>query len=84
MGSPPSTWRLPSSSSSSRGRVDVVLVGDLPYQLLQDVLQCYEAGRATVLVDHDGQVLLARLHLADDLSHPLALGQELGLAHERG
>src|SRR4051812_4429231 len=38
------------------GALDVVLVGDLPHDLLEDVLDGDEAGGATVLVDHDGHV----------------------------
>ena len=42
----------------------VVLVGDLADDLLEDVLDRDQAGRAAVLVDDDGDVLALGLHLA--------------------
>ena len=49
-----SIWRL----------LDVVLVADLADDLLEDVLDRDEAGRAAVLVAHDGDVRAARLEFA--------------------
>ena len=62
--------------------LDVVLVDDLAHQLLDEVLQGDQPGGAAVLVDHDGQVVLALLHLAHEPRHPLGLGHEVGGADE--
>ena len=78
----PSTWRLAVVQQLQPRTVDVVLVGNLPDQFFEDVLQSDQACRAAVLVDNDGQVLLAGLHFPHHLGHALAFGQELGLAHE--
>ena len=45
--------------------LDVELVDDLADQLLDEVLERDQPGRAAVLVDHDRQVELAVLHLAE-------------------
>src|SRR5256714_13984958 len=44
-----------------RGRLQVVLVGDLPDQLLGEVLQGHQTVGAAVLVHHDGQLRVGRL-----------------------
>ena len=63
-------------SPADLGRLDVVLVGDLADQLLEQVLEGDEAGRAAVLVDDDGEVHLLLAHLPQQLGHPLGLGHE--------
>ena len=61
-----------------RGLLDVELVDDLPDQLLDEVLQGDQAGRAAVLVDHHGHVEGLRLHLPHHGRHPFGLGDEVG------
>ncbi len=51
----------------------VVLVLDLADDLLDDVLHRHQAGRAAVLVDHDGDVPLGRLHVVEQLVDRLRL-----------
>ena len=60
----------------------VELVDDLADQLLDEVLEGDEPGGPAVLVDDDGHVERAGLHLAQQLGDPLGLGDELGGAHE--
>ena len=43
----------------------VVSVADLADDLLQQILQCHQAGRAAVLVQHDRQVLTAGAEAAE-------------------
>jgi hypothetical protein len=57
--------------------LDVVLVADVADELLDQVLQRDDAGRAAVLVDHDGQVGLLPAHLGQGRQDGLAHGQEL-------
>jgi hypothetical protein len=49
----------------------IVLVPDLPDQLLQEILQGHQAGGAPVLVDDDGQVEPLGLKLAKERVRPL-------------
>ncbi len=70
------TWTPPSDSGSISGVLDVELVDDLAQQLLDDVLQGDEAGRAAVLVDHDRHVERGRAIF------PQQGGDALGLRHE--
>ena len=63
------------------GRLDVVLVGDLADDLLEQVLERDQPGRAAVLVDDDGHVELLGLHLAQELGDALLLRYEDGRAH---
>ena len=42
----------------------VVLIGDLPNDFLEDVLDRHEPRRAAVLIDDDGEVDPSGLHLA--------------------
>ena len=77
------TRREPSGSSSTSGVLDVVLVGDLAHDLLEDVLDGDEAGGAAVLVDDDRDVGLLCLHLPQQLVDGLALGDEDRRAHDR-
>ena len=65
------------------GLLDVVLVGDLADDLLEEVLEGDEPGGPAVLVDDDRHVELLRLHLAQQLGDPLLLGHEHRLA-DRG
>jgi len=48
--------------------------------LLDEVLEGHDARGTTVLVDHDGHVHLALLHLAEQLADVLGLGGEVRLA----
>ncbi len=64
-----------------RGHLDVVLVGDLPDDLLEQVFERHEPGGAAVLVDHDRHVELLGAHLAQQLGDPLLLGHEDRRAH---
>ncbi len=66
------------------GLLAVVLVGDLPDDLLQQVLQGDQAGGAAVLVDHDHHVALAQAHLAQALGGPHRLGHVGGRAQDVG
>ena len=62
--------------------LDVVLVDDLAHELLDQVLEGHEAGRAAVLVGDDGHVELLVLHLPHELCHPFGLGHEVSLAYQ--
>ena len=62
----------------------VIFVGDLPDDLLQDVLDGDESRGPAVLVDHDREMNLQRLHLLEQLVNRLALGHEGGRPHDRG
>ena len=64
------------------GLLDVVLVGDLPDDLLEQVLDGDQAGHAAVLVDDHRQVHRAGLHLAQQVVGRLALGNEHGCPHD--
>ena len=55
----------------------VVLVGDVPDQLLDQVLKGDDAGRAAVLIGHDCQVHPLAPHLRQRRQHRLADRQEL-------
>src|SRR5947207_153160 len=57
--------------------LDVVLVTDLPDDLLDEIFDGHEAARAAVLVDDDRDVDLALLHVAQELVDGLRLGDEL-------
>ena len=57
--------------------LDVVLVPDVADQLLDQVLQRDDAGRAAVLVHHDGQVGALAAHLGQRGEHGLADRQVL-------
>ena len=59
-----------------RRALDVVLVGDLADDLLEDVLDGDQAGGAAVLVDDDRDVGAGRLHLAQQVVDRLGLGHE--------
>ena len=64
------------------GGLDVVLVDDLPHDLLEEVLQGDEAGGAAVLVDDDRHVELVLLHLPEELGHLLLLRHEHRRPHQ--
>ena len=51
---------LAAAERHDQGLVDVELVDDLADELLDEVLERHDAGRAAVLVDDDGEVELAR------------------------
>ena len=61
--------------------LDVELVDDVAHQLLEEVLERDQPGRAAVLVDHDRHVELLLLHLAQEVGDLLGLGDELGRPH---
>jgi hypothetical protein len=48
------------------------LVGYIPHQFFNDILDGHDAGGAAVLVDRDREVAPRPLHLAQQLQHPLA------------
>ena len=62
----------------------VVLVGDLPDDLLQDVLDRDQPGCTAVLVHHDRDVRARRLHLPQQVVDRLGLRHERRLAHDLG
>ena len=59
-----------------RLRLDVVLVADLADDLLEQILDGHEAGRAAVLVHDDRNLRLLPLELLQELRHPLGLGHD--------
>ena len=61
---------------------DVVLVADLPDQLLDQVLEGDDARGAAVLVDHDGEVVTAAAHLRHRRQYALRRRQHEDLARE--
>lgn len=63
--------------------VRVVLVAHLADDLLDDVLQRDDTGRAAVLVDHHGHRALA-VHPVEQPVHRQRLGYEQGLAEQLG
>ena len=83
-GDRPGTTAMPSAPHPTSGRLDVVLVGDLADQLLEQVLEGDEPGGAAVLVDDDGQVHLLLAHLPQQVGHPLGLRHEPGRAGHLG
>ena len=72
---------VPSAELLDPGALPVVLVGDLADDLLEDVLDGDQAGRAAVLVDDDRDVVWLALHLAQQVVDRLAVGHEDGRAH---
>ena len=60
----------------------VVLVLDLADDLLEQILDRDEAGRAAVLVDDDGDVHLALAQLGQQLVDALRLRDEVGRARD--
>ena len=66
-----------------RDLVGVALVLDLAHDLLENVLQRDDAGRAAELVDHDREMARAPLEVAQLAVERLALGHEGGGADER-
>jgi hypothetical protein len=67
-----------------RRAFDVVLVGDLADDLLEDVLDGDQACRATVLVDDDHEVGAGRLHLGEQVVDGFRLGHERRGPHQVG
>ena len=66
------------------GQLGVVLVGELADDLLQEVLHGDQAGSTAVLVDGQGHVEAAGLHLAQEVVGGLHLGDVLGVPGESG
>ena len=79
---------LAAAERHDQGLVDVELVDDLADELLDQVLEGHDAGGAAVLVDDDGEVELAGLHLAHEGGDPFGLGdvvrRSAHLAHRGG
>ena len=73
IGSRAVTRTEPSAQALDRRTLDVVLVGDLADDLLEDVLDGDQAGGAAVLVDHDHQVRAGGLHLGQQVVDRLGL-----------
>ena len=61
-----SASQTPGPDRLHRRRLDVALVLDLADDLLDDVLERDEPARAAELVDHDGEVRAAPLHLLQE------------------
>ena len=66
------------------GGRSIVLVADVADDLLQHVLEADPAGRAPVLVDHEGKGGTAPAHLDEQAGQLLGLGHHVGLAHHPG
>ena len=64
---PPVDARLVDGEGHDHRLLDVVLVLDLADDLLEQVLDRHEAGRAAVLVEHDRDVDLAALELVQEV-----------------
>ena len=60
-----------------------MLVADVADDLLEQVLERDDTGRAAVLVDYDGHADAVAAHLADQVLDGLALGNEARLAQDR-
>src|SRR5690606_26807636 len=65
------------------GPATVVLVVDLPDDLLEDVLEGDDAGGAAVLVDHDGQVVAAAAQGGQEVGEVPGLRDDEGRGHDR-
>src|SRR5690606_16417850 len=63
---------------NERGGLGIVLVVDVADDLLEDVLDRREAGHAPVLVDDDGDMVVALPELRQQRVQTLALGNEHG------
>ena len=63
--------------------LDVVLVADLADDLLEQIFDRHQAGRAAVLVDDDRALLLLPLELLEQLGHALGLGHDERRAQQR-
>ena len=66
--------KLAAAEGHDQGLVDVELVDDLADELLDEVLERHDAGGAAVLVDDDGEMELAGLHLAHERGDTFGLG----------
>ncbi len=60
----------------------IVFVLDLTDDLLQQILDRHDAGRAAILIHHDRHVHVALLHLLQQLVHLLRLRDEIGIAQD--
>ena len=61
----PEKTKLPPPSSTIGSALDVVLVADLADDLLDEILQRHQPGRAAVLVVHEGNLDLPPLELLE-------------------
>ena len=79
------TRNWPPPKAHDQRLVDIEFVDDLAHELLDEVFEGHHAGSAAVLVDHDGEMELACLHLAHERGDALGLGDVVGrpteLAH---
>src|SRR6478672_3696915 len=66
------------------GLLDVVLIGDLADQLLEQVLERHDPGDRPVLVGHERLVVLLLLHLSQQVGGLLRFRHEVGGAHDVG
>ena len=66
-----------------RRRGAIVFIGDLSDQLLEDILDRDEPGRAAVFVQHYGHVHLLLLKRAKEIADQLGFGDEIGPSHRR-
>ena len=57
----------------------LILLMDVAYDLLDQILQGHHAGHAAVLVDEDGQLVLILLHLLKERVRPAVLRHKIGL-----
>ncbi len=65
------------------GRRPVVLVVDLADDLLEDVLERDDPGRAAVLVDHDREVAPDAPQVGEQVGEVAGLGHDEGRRHDR-
>ena len=64
------------------GHLDIMLVGDVADDLLQDVLQGHDAHQRAVFIDHDGEMLVAGAEGFELRQQIGAVGDEPGLGGE--
>ena len=58
-----------------------MLVADLADDLFDQVFHGDHAGHAAVFIDHDGHVQIGLLHLAQQRTYPLGLGDKMHRLH---
>ena len=72
----------PSALTVKRSLLAIVFILDVPHDLLQQVLDGYQAGCAAVFVDDDRQMDTFALELLKELLQVLGFGDEVGGAHD--
>ena len=83
IGTAPSTLTEPSGCGRTPGTGDVVLVGDVADDLLQDVLERDEPHHLAVFVDHQREVRLAAAERLELLGDRPDVGHEPGRQRDR-